>query len=1127
MRVPDEDQTQYSIYRTKIGAFAIGEPLSDDQLYNLCCDRGDDEGSLRFFVSHASATVHDLSSHSTHSLSPTTAVSVSTIPPPVLPYNNSAYNTSLRPNRRPRSGSRHGSVSSASERLPPEVGAGYEASVSDDLDNADRDTNRSTMRPVNSKGIAVAFKNFPNSPDRHRRPSGPIPRPQSPLYTLGPTSPSTGVPESSTDVPPTRVDKYGSITPTPPSAAPPSALSPSRTNFDDNALTPPVQRRHARSGSDAAAEREQQLEASENQQEQADRMWQQQLQPDDRGKLDRSRDRNGVIRQERSQRGENQLTPEFEEGSDKSGQNDSWVVVPHDTPRATITRRPSTAHDTPRNSPSAPRERSRNHAYSPYKQSNGYGRPHIPNPPRNPPPPLPVGAGESRQPSSRSTPQAVPPTWPVAWIVPGRQDQKAPPVSTPQWNRITTKNTKSMTDLRNAAYNNHPASMTPGSRRNHQPSTRLPERGVSIPTNTYADGAASARELSSSNVPGVPKSYEQHRSPPRPLPKQASTSQTSALNISQSPPTSYGSRIPPLHSPPTNGYTALSPSGEPFPRPTSAFGNGNPVTAPPTQRFPGRYYGNDPDDSDNLSPHPMSPHRPTAVNGRLGFGRDEGTSISGRQGLRLNPNTFGSYVSTRSSDTYSGSDSRTPPRSPASPRSPRFSSRPATAEQQSGLFTSTSATSLPAGVEEGINSNETLRQENRDYLRQMLHDENGSATLIPKSVDIGQSPMPSHSEPPSVPPLPPIPFQHQSKFSANFSQSQSTLVVEEESDSDDEEGGTLWQTKPAPRSPKAKSISRDKSSTRVPQLTVETNKITNVPPSSFRSNFPPKPSDYPPPSRPPPDPPHDTRRHASHAPLTPNSSKIRQRGSTFTDNEYTWAPRPAPEEVYERLEDFFPEHDLDKPVIEASSSGAGSPTAAEYPAAPPIPEKDRSEKGLVKAKKSIRIVAEEHKKRIDRTSRAENLAASVLRKRSTKLWGSRLEEVTTEQAKAEQQRVLFNNSKPAPESPSGGPRRKFCFHSFIRTYFNALSLAIFKWVRGELIGKGTYGRVYLALNATTGEMIAVKQVEIPQTASDKNDTRQAVFVKALKSESETLKDLDHPNVVQYLGFEETPNFLSM
>ena len=87
--------------------------------------------------------------------------------------------------------------------------------------------------------------------------------------------------------------------------------------------------------------------------------------------------------------------------------------------------------------------------------------------------------------------------------------------------------------------------------------------------------------------------------------------------------------------------------------------------------------------------------------------------------------------------------------------------------------------------------------------------------------------------------------------------------------------------------------------------------------------------------------------------------------------------------------------------------------------------------------------------------------------------------------------------------------------------------AIFRWVRGELIGKGTYGKVYLALNATTGEMIAVKQVEIPRTASDKDDSRQVSVVEALKLESETLKDLDHPNIVQYLGFEETPTFLSM
>lgn len=78
-----------------------------------------------------------------------------------------------------------------------------------------------------------------------------------------------------------------------------------------------------------------------------------------------------------------------------------------------------------------------------------------------------------------------------------------------------------------------------------------------------------------------------------------------------------------------------------------------------------------------------------------------------------------------------------------------------------------------------------------------------------------------------------------------------------------------------------------------------------------------------------------------------------------------------------------------------------------------------------------------------------------------------------------------------------------------------------------MIGKGTYGRVYLAMNATTGEMIAVKQVELPQTTSDKYDSRQHTVVNALKSESETLKDLDHPNIVQYLGYEETMDNLSM
>ncbi|KAF7975594.1 hypothetical protein HWV62_9159 [Athelia sp. TMB] len=309
-----------------------------------------------------------------------------------------------------------------------------------------------------------------------------------------------------------------------------------------------------------------------------------------------------------------------------------------------------------------------------------------------------------------------------------------------------------------------------------------------------------------------------------------------------------------------------------------------------------------------------------------------------------------------------------------------------------------------------------------------------------------------------------------------------TLIKEEDSDGDDD----LWQTKPTEKN------SSHASAPRAPSLKVVIDQRRNdPPPSSFHHSVP------------------LARAYGGqrNRPLSPTDSsslnlrppliaaKAGHRGNTFADSEQTWAPRPTHEEIYEKLEDFFPEHNPDTPVIE-TGSGVGHPTA-------PLPEQDKSDENRIrKAKKSIRIVAEEHKKKIDRISRAS------VRKRSTKLWGSRMEDITTEQATSKHARTL-DAASSLVDSSSGGSR------------------PIFKWVRGELIGKGTYGRVYLALNTTTGEMIAVKQVEIPKASSDKAGTKQAGFVKAFKSESGTLEELDHPNVVQYLGFEETPNFLSI
>ena len=156
-------------------------------------------------------------------------------------------------------------------------------------------------------------------------------------------------------------------------------------------------------------------------------------------------------------------------------------------------------------------------------------------------------------------------------------------------------------------------------------------------------------------------------------------------------------------------------------------------------------------------------------------------------------------------------------------------------------------------------------------------------------------------------------------------------------------------------------------------------------------------------------PPTSYRRSAVSRPKKPVDIKIRD--STFSDESPTWVPRPPPEDVHKLLEDFFAEHDLDKPVIEASSGGT-SPTTTEPKALPLTPP------GNIRArtKKSIRIVAKEHKKRIDRTSKADatSYTNDMLRRRNTKLWGSRMEIITSEFAKS-------TSSSSLPESSPGGP----------------------------------------------------------------------------------------------------------
>ncbi|KAI0788655.1 Pkinase-domain-containing protein [Abortiporus biennis] len=332
--------------------------------------------------------------------------------------------------------------------------------------------------------------------------------------------------------------------------------------------------------------------------------------------------------------------------------------------------------------------------------------------------------------------------------------------------------------------------------------------------------------------------------------------------------------------------------------------------------------------------------------------------------------------------------------------------------------------------------------------------------------------------------LPPTPEASRNAASSSATATLIDTSIDDDSDSDGDDGGTIWAKKPN-RLPPWPQTSNPKplNNSRPVLAPISTDSSPSSGNTALPANLPAVPNYTPPPLP-------QTRRGPRAA-----RSHQDQRTSRFDNNvDNTWAPRPPPEEVFEKLQEYFPEHDIDEPVIEAQSGGT-SPTSAELPNFLPPANKP------FRHKKSIRVVAAEHKRKVDRYSRMEpsSVQASI-RKRNTKLWGSRLEEVTSDQGR--------NDTNIASE-PSPGAK------------------PIFRWVRGEMIGKGTYGKVYLALNATTGEMIAVKQVEIPRTASDKNDARQVTVVEALKLESETLKDLDHPNIVQYLGFEETPTFLSI
>ena len=298
----------------------------------------------------------------------------------------------------------------------------------------------------------------------------------------------------------------------------------------------------------------------------------------------------------------------------------------------------------------------------------------------------------------------------------------------------------------------------------------------------------------------------------------------------------------------------------------------------------------------------------------------------------------------------------------------------------------------------------------------------------------------------------------------------------------------------------------------------------------------------------------DSTTSASTPADYPDPAKLARRQSFARDD--VWANRPVAEDLLNNLDAFFPNLDLDQPVVEdLVGSPPGSPNASieqnpmdtiapgpsygeNYMIRSSLYDRMRpdsiaeepdtlgSEESTLKSRatlqsmahrsmrksgglgrmKSIRDVArgahEGSSKRNTRVSTGAAKSGDIMRRKSTKMFGANIVQIKPGRGS----RVSLIESVPKDLPPGTNS---------------------FQIGRGQLIGKGSYGRVYLGINLTTGDFLAVKQVEVNQKAAGQDKDKMKEMVSALDQEIDTMQHLEHPNIVQYLGCERKEYSISI
>ncbi|KAL9639619.1 MAG: hypothetical protein Q9164_000813 [Protoblastenia rupestris] len=294
---------------------------------------------------------------------------------------------------------------------------------------------------------------------------------------------------------------------------------------------------------------------------------------------------------------------------------------------------------------------------------------------------------------------------------------------------------------------------------------------------------------------------------------------------------------------------------------------------------------------------------------------------------------------------------------------------------------------------------------------------------------------------------------------------------------------------------------------------------------------------------------------ASISAETPDLAKLARRQSFMRDD--VWANRPPAEDLLDNLDAFFPNLDLDQPVVEdLVGSPPVSPNAPVEPTPPEKPNVEQqtparrlirsslydrvrpdsiaeepetlgSEDSTLRSRaplssavatksmrksgglgrmKSIRDVArgayEGSSKRNTQVSMTGK-SSDIVRRKSTKMFGANIVQVKPGRGSRVSLIEAVPRDVPAPATNS------------------------FQIARGQLIGKGSYGKVYLGINLTTGDFLAVKQVEVNQKAAGDDKDKMKEMVSALDQEIDTMQHLEHPNIVQYLGCERKEYSISI